>query len=134
MAGLDQIDSYAVVVVVHQGHLHPCRADHCDSPVILGQGGQCSCFAGGQAFKTPVLAQRQFPMVFQTINIHQLLDTVIDVLLCRSCSLPARSHVAVQRPIPMVQTVRLTKELPQFFFDKVVDDPGVQIERVPQVP
>ena len=91
VAGMDQIDSYAVCS--HQGHILPCRgaeantmvgipqlpyiwwsmfllcslpslswrrgishgpdcsADHSDSPVTLGQGGQCHCYAGVQAVR-----------------------------------------------------------------------------------
>ena len=80
-------------VAVHQGRrhfLHGAEADSrgpCDhrvspvargyggrcpyfagrgSPVALGHGGRCPFYAGLQVAKIPVVAQRQFPMVFQT--------------------------------------------------------------------
>ena len=49
--------------------------------------------------------------VFQTTDIPQLRRAVF----------PAPSHVAVQRPIPVVQTVRRTKEFLQFFINKQGD-------------
>ena len=49
-----------------------CAADHRDSPVAPGHGGQCPSYAGLQVVKIPVVAQRQFPMVFQTVDIRQL--------------------------------------------------------------
>ena len=116
VAGMNQKDSSEAA---HQGHFHPCRgaeafphgpdcaADHRGSPVAPGQGGQCPDYTGLQVVKIPVVAQRQFPLVFQTMDIPQLLDTVIDV--------------------PVVQVVQLpgsfTSHGAEFVFDKVIDVP-----------
>ena len=51
-----------------------CSADHSDPPVILGQGGQCPCYAGEQAVKIPVVAQRRLPMVCQTMETPRERD------------------------------------------------------------
>ena len=48
--------------------------------------------------KITVVAQRQFPVVLQTIEIPLLLDTVIDVLVVQLVQI---FHVVVQLPIPM---------------------------------
>ena len=74
--------------------------------LLPGHGGQCPCQAGLQVVKIPVVAQRQFPMVFQTIDTTQLLDTVIDVLVLQV--------VQVVVFLVVVQLFRRNKEIPQF--------------------
>ena len=48
--------------------------------LLLDKVVDAPCYAGVQVVKIPVVAQRQFPMVFQTMDIPRLLvATVIDV-------------------------------------------------------
>ena len=61
--------------------------------------------------------------VLRTTAIPQLrVDKMVDVLF------------VAQTPFPMVLPVQQVIEIPQLLVDKVFDVPGVQVERVPQVP
>ena len=51
------------------------------------------------------------------------MDTVVDAPMQVVQIFP----VVVQMPIPMVQTVRRTMEIPQFVFDKMIDVLVVQV-------
>ena len=61
--------------------------------------------------------QRQVPWLRSAVAVHQ-----------QCCLHPRRGAEA------SVQTVRLAMEIPQFFFDKVIDVPVAMVVRVPQVP
>ena len=76
--------------------------------------------------KIPVVAQRQFPVVLQTIDIPQLLDTVIDVLVAQVVQVIV-FPVVVQRPIPTVQALRRTRGIPHLVLNTVIDVPVVPI-------
>ena len=99
MAGMDQIDSY--VVCSHQGHVHPCRGAEAFPTVqtVLRIKAIPQSFLD-KVVNAPVMQVcvpskslswrrgRQFPMVFHTTDIPQLLDTVIDVPVVQVVQLP----------------------------------------------
>ena len=72
-----------------------------------------------------VVTPRLISIVLVTIEIPQLLfDTVVNAPILQIFP------VVLQRPIPMVQTVRRTTGIPQFFFDKVIDAPVAHVVQI----
>ena len=125
----------------------PC--DHGDSSVaVLERGDRCPWYAGraGSSKSFARCEQRQVPSAaavhqHQQGRLHSCRGAVFDPYGSSIQQTPVAVHtvvhvpvaqvvqifpVVVQMPIPMVQTARLTMEIPQFVFDKMIDVPVVQ--------
>ena len=110
-----QLQSIKVVDILRgsEAHLHG-RCDHRDSPVARGYGGRCP-FVAGRA----VLPCRGAPWSRLFVR-----PSGFPSCTCTRCSMPCYAGPC---GIPMVS---LTLEVLQFFIDKVIVAPIVQVERV----